>query len=126
MFLAAEMVALQVAPDTLTYDRLVLVCLNTDRAGVEDAYEDAWRYFEEMKAVKWWPRAGTIRELAMSCCEKGDERVWRLAEEETNSELAEIKVVDKVIAQYWKAGENHGKGREEDGNVDKRKISLGH
>lgn len=69
MFFVSEMVALKVAPNALTYDRLVLVCLNADEEEAEEektgqGFADAWRYFEEMRRMSWWPRAGTMMALA--------------------------------------------------------------
>ena len=95
MFLAAEMVALKIAPDVLTYDRLILVCLNS-----ENSIDDAWRYFEEMRGMGWWPRSGTATALATRACERGDQRIWRLAEEEDKG-LPKRKV-ESLIEKYWK------------------------
>ncbi|MCJ1429866.1 hypothetical protein MMC29_007781, partial [Sticta canariensis] len=86
MFLAAEMVALKVAPNALTYDRLMLVCLTAEAEGAKEEktgqeLADAWHYFEEMRRMSWWPRAGTVVALAKRCCERGDERVWGLVGE---------------------------------------------
>lgn len=53
MFLASEMLHLKVVPDALTYDRLVLVCLQ------QRNFEDAFRYYEEMREFGFWPRRGT-------------------------------------------------------------------
>ena len=98
MFLASEMVALKVAPDRLTYDRLMLVCLSS-----ENSIEDAWRYFDEMRGLGWWPRGGTAVALAMRACARGDERVWRLVGEEQGKGLSEVKI-ESLIDKYW----NHG------------------
>lgn len=127
MFLAAEMAALKVAPNALTYDRLVLVCLNADRQGTENAYTDAWRYFEEMRAVGWWPRMGTIKNLATSCCAKGDKRVWKLMEQAKKVGEIEARVVQKVVMQCWKMGDgqaNEEGTREEDTNVISRQAVI--
>ena len=98
MFLASEMVALKVAPDRLTYDRLVLVCLSS-----ENSIEDAWRYFDEMRDLGWRPRNGTTVALAMRACVRGDERVWRLRGEEQGKGLSEAKI-ESLIDNYWKRG----------------------
>ena len=103
MFLAAEMVALKVAPDRLTYDRLTLVCLNS-----ENSIEDAWRYFEEMHDLGWWPRNGTAMALARRACERGDQRVWRLASDEQGKGLPRWKV-ENLIGDYWKDGSEEPK-----------------
>ncbi|KAE9363568.1 hypothetical protein N431DRAFT_550372 [Stipitochalara longipes BDJ] len=88
MFLAAEMAGLGVKADRLTYDRLILTCLQ------EDDYEDAFRYLEEMIVVGegketedgkrgWWMRAGTAGELVRRCVVARDERFWDLLDEMT-------------------------------------------
>lgn len=77
MFLASEMLALNVPPDALTYDRLILNCLDLP-GQVDGGFEDAWRYFEEMTQMDWWPRGGTVKHLAVRGCEVKDQRVWQL------------------------------------------------
>lgn len=70
MFLAAEMLALKLTPDAITYDRLLLICLQ------EDDYEDAFRYYGEMKEFGWTPRNGTLHAMVRRCGESGDGRAW--------------------------------------------------
>ena len=96
MFLASEMVALRVPPDRLTYDRLMLVCLNS-----ENSIDDAWRYYEEMRGLGWWPRNGTAVALARRACAKRDDRIWRLVGEKQDKGLPKWKV-EKLIEDYWK------------------------
>ena len=82
MFLASEMVAMNVAPDALTYDRLILVCLGRlDDFNPIGDFEDAWRYLKEMRGMGWWPRSGTISAFVKRCCKTSDERVWGLLDE---------------------------------------------
>lgn len=66
MFLASEMTKLKVAPDTLTYDRLVLTCCR-----VHDLH-DALLYYEEMRLSKWVPRRGTFMALISEGIVQGD------------------------------------------------------
>jgi pentatricopeptide repeat protein len=93
MFLAAEMAALGVNPDRLTYDRLILSCLQA-----ED-YEDAFRYLEEMVVVGegkenedgkkgWWMRNGTAKQLVRRCVAAKDERARALLDEMTEKGIA--------------------------------------
>ena len=96
MFLASEMVALKVPPDRLTYDRLTLVCLNS-----ENSIDDAWRYYEEMRSLGWWPRNGTAVALARRACAKRDDRIWRLVGEKQDQGLPKRKV-EKLIEDHWK------------------------
>lgn len=95
MFLASEMVALKISPDTLTYDRLMLVCLNS-----ENSIDDAWQYFEEMKVHGWWPRDGTLIALARRCCEQRDERLWDLADNPGNKGIPKTRLY--ILAEeHW-------------------------
>ena len=98
MFLASEMVALKIAPDALTYDRLILVCLNTS-----NDIEDAWRYFEEMKDNDWWPRDGTAIALGRRACELGDRRVWDLEQMSDNRGISKAKL-QHLIGEHWRGG----------------------
>lgn len=109
MFLASEMVALNVPPDALSYDRLILLCLNVDIEGREEAFEDAWKYWEEMRGVGWRPRWGTAKKLAVRCCERGDEKVWRLVRDAEEVGGMEARGVERVVEQFWK-GERRGEG----------------
>lgn len=103
MYLAAEMVTLQVAPDALTYDRLILVCLNSLEAEKEqhETFLDAWRYFEEMRQMDLWPRQGTVVALAKRCCERGDERVWGLVGSGGQKGMG-IREMEKFISDHWR------------------------
>ena len=103
MYLAAEMVTLQVAPDALTYDRLILVCLNSLEAENEqhETFLDAWRYFEEMRQMDLWPRQGTVVALAKRCCERGDERVWGLVGSGGQKGMG-IREMEKFISDHWR------------------------
>ena len=98
MFLASEMVALKVAPDGLTYDRLTLVCLNS-----ENSIDDAWRYFEEMRGLGWWPRNGTAMALARRACARGDQRIWRLADTGEGRGIPKGKV-ERLIENFGRDG----------------------
>lgn len=72
MFLASEMLALKVKPDMLTYDHLLLICLQ------EDDYRDAFRYYNEMRELGLIPRRGTLQAMVRKCGEVGDERAWEI------------------------------------------------
>ncbi len=98
MFLASEMVALKVSPDALTYDRLILVCLNS-----ETNIDDAWRYLEEMKSFGWWPRDGTYMSLVRRACEQGDERVWKLVDESRDRGVPGQRM-RVLVGESWKGG----------------------
>ena len=99
MFLASEMVALGVAPNALTYDRLLLVCLNTD-----DMLDDTWRYFNEMKAAGWAPRGGTAITLARKACALGDRRVWDMVEDRNGRGIPRNRV-ESLVKELWRSCE---------------------
>ncbi|KAL8714978.1 MAG: hypothetical protein Q9225_006463 [Loekoesia sp. 1 TL-2023] len=102
MFLASEMVALNVLPDALTYDRLILVCMgdSSDRGQMDDA----WQYFEEMRGAGCWPRPGTTMAMAQRSCQLGDERIWRLQGEEGGEVGIERSVLKKMADADWMKG----------------------
>jgi len=106
MFLAAEMNALGVKPDALTYDRLLLTCLN------EEDYEDAMRYYDEMRAQGWVPRQGTFNAVVKKCAEKGDMRAW-----EVLGDMKELGVAGERI-RGWLEANWRGSGQEEDEGVE--------
>jgi tetratricopeptide (TPR) repeat protein len=104
MFLASEMHALNIRPNLLTYDRLILACL------AEDDYEDAFRYLEEMIAVGtaqaaegggWWMRKGTATLMAKKCVETSDERVWSVLDEMDRRGMRSPELVAHV-KDHWK------------------------
>ncbi|KAL8827135.1 MAG: hypothetical protein Q9191_003364 [Dirinaria sp. TL-2023a] len=99
MFLASEMLALKVPPNALTYDRLVATCLNADPVGYE-GFDDAWKYFEEMKSMGWWPRVGTLRTLAIRGCLLADERVVQAVVDEERG-LTQKRMTYYML-MYWR------------------------
>ena len=118
MFLAAEMVALKLKPDALIYDQLVLVCLSaeangngdavthhdpdTDDSDAVDDFEDAWKYFEEMRAFGWALRPSTAKSLAVWTAEKADRRVWELAKREGEpSGGLDMKTLEQIVQKHW-------------------------
>ncbi|MCJ1338277.1 hypothetical protein MMC09_003563 [Bachmanniomyces sp. S44760] len=99
MFLASEMVAQGVRPDSLSYDRLMLACIE---GGNNDDYVDALRYLEEMKAQGFWPRPGTLVALMKKCCERSDLRVWGVLKEmKGRGTEYEATKLDAWIARNW-------------------------
>lgn len=97
MFLASEMLALKITPDALTYDRLLLVCLD------QDDYEDAFRYFEEMRGRGWTPRQGTLVAMVKKCAESGDERAFEMYRE-IQAEGMETVTIRKWLRDNWAGG----------------------
>ncbi|KAL8965922.1 MAG: hypothetical protein Q9183_003615, partial [Haloplaca sp. 2 TL-2023] len=76
MTLASEMVARNISPNALTYDRLILVCIEASSS--KEELSDAWRYLEEMQGSGWRPRQGTTIALARRACSLEDDRMWQL------------------------------------------------
>jgi pentatricopeptide repeat protein len=77
MLLVTEMRALNVSPDALTYDRLIITCI---RSGIKTDWQSAWLYFKEMRVRNWWPRRGTLKMIAQSCVNWRDGCLWELFE----------------------------------------------
>ena len=109
MFLASEMLALDVAPDALTYDRLILVCLDADPSSdtrnTDTEYEDAMRYLAEMKGMGWFPRRGTVVALVKRCCEVGDDRAWQLLEEMERRGMS-VRNLETWLEEHWMGNED--------------------
>ena len=134
MFLAAEMRAMSVKPDSLTYDRLILACV---REGTPTNVDFAWRYFLEMRAVAnrastggtggkvaegkrgsgrgggggaetWWPRRGTFVALARKLAEMGDGRVWSLLDEGAGVGM-DVVGLRRRCEEEWDGGRGSGK-----------------
>ncbi|MCJ1468599.1 hypothetical protein MMC07_007228 [Pseudocyphellaria aurata] len=114
MFLASEMVALKVQPNALTYDRLVIICLDAEAKEMDEAdekkektektgqeYADAWHYFEDMRRMSWWPRAATVVALAKRCCERGDERVWELVGDGDDEGIG-MREMEQFVSEHWR------------------------
>lgn len=126
MFLASEMLALNVPPNALTYDRLILVCLN-EEVEKSEGFEDAWRYFEEMKSMGWWPRGGTLKALGIRGCMLAERKVQGLVDGERG--LGE-KRMEYLMWMYWgrerKVEEGDGQGGEGgEGGEDDRYEEMG-
>lgn len=119
MFLASEIQALNIKPDILTYDRLILICLT------DDDYEDAFRYLEEMEEVGresvehnqmgWWMRKGTAAMMVRRCALSGDERAWEIVDGMTERGMGVVKLKEWARAN-WRKGES---GNERLGTVAK-------
>lgn len=95
MFLASEMVALNINPDALSYDRLIGVCLSYG-AGLGDA----WKYFEEMRQAGWWTRKGTTIRLAKAACAAGDSRIWKLLDEQEGVGFQKT-TLERMVEDKW-------------------------
>lgn len=118
MFLASEMLALNIPPNSLTYDRLILNCLSA-QGEPDGGFEDAWRYFEEMKQMGWWPRMGTLKHLGIKGCEMTDRKVWGLVGERGLDEGA----MERLMRMHWGKRVGNWKDHEEGlGNDGSRSV----
>jgi hypothetical protein len=70
MFLVSEMLAIGVRPDSLVYDRLVVICVQGAK------FDHAYRYFDEMEEIGFMPRSRTAELLASALAKRADNRCW--------------------------------------------------
>ncbi|OCL03225.1 hypothetical protein AOQ84DRAFT_348060 [Glonium stellatum] len=112
MFLAAEMIQLKVPPDSITYDRLILVCV-----GGHDI-DDAFQYYEEMRDQGFIPRGGTFTSLVKACVQAGDSRAEEVIEDMRHLGINMAKLELWINAQKRKpnldAKENQERNRTPD------------
>jgi pentatricopeptide repeat protein len=96
MFLASEMISLNLKPDRVTYDRLILVCESED-------LDDAVAYFEEMRAANMRPRRGTYERLIDRLLEKKDERCVAVLRDYKESGEMVSKGVEMRVRESFEA-----------------------
>ncbi|KAL8691537.1 MAG: hypothetical protein Q9218_003261 [Villophora microphyllina] len=107
MFLASEMVAMKVSPNALTYDRMIIVCI--EASSTKEDLTDAWRYLEEMRGAGWWPRPGTAKALARKACSLGDERVWHLQGNPNEDGGLDSVSLRRMVEEQWKGEDENDK-----------------
>jgi pentatricopeptide repeat protein len=106
MFFANEMIQLGLEPDRITYDRLILVCL---QAG---DLEDALLYYEEMTSIDatakskatMKPRRKTWELLIHKCVVQGDERAVVLLKAYKAGVEEPRKGVEKAVVDRFEYG----------------------
>jgi len=106
MFFANEMIQLGLKPDRLTYDRLIMVCLQADDL------EDALLYYEEMRSMKvklgsaevMKPRKGTWETLILTCVAKNEERAVALLRDYKQEMENPRALVEKTVRQRFEQG----------------------
>jgi hypothetical protein len=97
LLLAAEMVALKIQPNALTYDRMLLICIRQ-----KDDYEDGMKYFQEMQAHNMRPRYGTLLAVARRLTIEADARVDIVLEEmEKTVNPSIVMRLRKWVNTYW-------------------------
>ena len=98
MFLANEMMQLGLKPDRITYDRLILICVETDSLG------DALLYYEEMRASDMFPRPFTWEKLILQCIAASDERAVALLKEYKANVNEPRRHVEKAVMDRFVYG----------------------
>tara|TARA_R110002003_G_scaffold626_5_gene20903 strand:- start:9675 stop:10730 length:1056 start_codon:yes stop_codon:yes gene_type:complete len=106
MFFANEMIQLGLKPDRLTYDRLILVCLQVDDL------EDALLYYEEMRSLRanpgaaemMRPRKGTWEELIIRCAKVGDDRAVAMLKEYKQWQEEPRIAVERAVKERFVEG----------------------
>ncbi|KAE9986916.1 hypothetical protein EG328_004358 [Venturia inaequalis] len=97
LILAAEMVALKIPPDALTYDRMMLICIRQ-----KDDYEDGMKYFQEMQAHRMKGRYGTLLAVVRRLTIEADPRVDTVLDEMENvCDLILVKNLRQWVNKYW-------------------------
>jgi hypothetical protein len=87
VFIVSELLALRVRPSALTFDRLILVliesALNLRKSGgsenesrAKELLEWSFRHYTDMRSQDWVPRFGTVEKLAVELANIGDARCW--------------------------------------------------
>jgi pentatricopeptide repeat protein len=107
MYLAGEMIERSIAPDRLTYDRLIIVCLNAGDVN------DALLYYEEMKAEGFEARRTTHENLMKASVEKGDARavvLFRDYRERGGVEWGKVGMFERMVAEKFEGDEGMGGG----------------
>ncbi|KAG8526508.1 uncharacterized protein KY384_008708 [Bacidia gigantensis] len=66
-----QMIALGVQPDSLTYDRLVLCCLDADEDKEGGGLDEVRKYIEQMRTKGFVMRGGTISSVVERCKREG-------------------------------------------------------
>jgi hypothetical protein len=106
MFFAKEMIQLGLKPDRLTYDRLILVCLQSDDL------HDALLYYEEMLAVgatsgstrAMKPRKTTWELLIHKCVVQSDERAVAILKDYKEGVEEPRTLVEKAVIDRFEYG----------------------
>jgi pentatricopeptide repeat protein len=106
MFFANEMIQLGLKPDRLTYDRLICVCMQGDD------WEDALRYYEEMRSTEikpgstemMQPRKRTWEGLIFKCLAKGDERTVALLRDYMQYQEEPRVALERAVRERFEEG----------------------
>jgi pentatricopeptide repeat protein len=100
VFIVSELLSLRVKPTSLTFDRLILVlvesALNMRQSGdlsakdgqgsqSKDLLDWSYRHFTDMQTQKWVPRFGTVEKLATELARVGDARCWDVVQHAEDS-----------------------------------------
>jgi pentatricopeptide repeat protein len=101
MFLVSEMLAIGVRPDSLVYNRLIVICVQDEKL------DHAYRYFDEMEELGFMPRPRTAELLAKTLAEGADGRCWEVLQrmQDRGAGLAERQRIS-VQHTFSRAQEN--------------------
>ena len=95
MFLASEMAVMEVTPNEVTYDLLILICLDSSQD-----LNDAWRYVRETREAGFTMKAGTASYMAKVACQASDRRVFLLSAEDGGP--LPMATFDRIIREHWR------------------------
>lgn len=120
-FLVAELLALRIKPNALTYDRLILVFISSAEHHLRLAAESssagdeasaaksksrattlldwATRHFMDMQPLEWMPRFGTVEKLATQLATVRDKRCWDVLQ--MAEDVGEAKIVGWRDKGQW-------------------------
>jgi hypothetical protein len=136
VFIVSELLALRVMPNALTFDRLILVLVESAihiSASRDDAQSEqgkqkqiaellewAFRHFTDMRAQEWLPRYGTIEKLATQLAGLGDVRCWDVvqAAEDNESAVASLRQKKRFLRRdteiAWQKSQRRDQGPDSD------------
>ncbi|KAF2451023.1 hypothetical protein P171DRAFT_349062 [Karstenula rhodostoma CBS 690.94] len=121
MYLANEMVELDIQPDRLTYDRLILTCIH---AGDID---DAISYFEEMRSEGMLPRRGTHEDLIERTLKARDARCVALLNWYKTAEYrveARVASLHRLVSKHFEEGGERKNHVARDANVQEASEAM--
>jgi hypothetical protein len=139
VFIVSELLSLRIRPSALTFDRLILVLIESalhlrkhgdlpiaNSEGKEGDGEQSsqlldwsYRHFMDMKAQAWVPRYGTIEKLAVELANAGDERCWDVVQyaEDSINQIGGMRkkalLLRSSVEAAWMVSQGHSSSREE-------------
>lgn len=87
IYLVSEMMGMDISPNTLTYERLIMLCLAAGDT------EDAYKYYQEMDGLGWRPRQEALASLKEAMLKSGDDRAKSIPQLEISGRSEDRKMV---------------------------------